>query len=108
MTQLKIPLPITMRKYGLTADEWVAMADAQGDACAICRLVPTSRRLNIDHAHAKGWAKMPPEQRKLYVRGLACFVCNNRILSKGVTSAKLRAAADYLDAHAAMTPSSRG
>jgi hypothetical protein len=33
----------------------------------------------------KGWKKMPPEQRKLYVRGLLCWTCNHYYLARGIT-----------------------
>ena len=60
----------------------IAEMQKQGGVCAICKRVPPSLRLNIDHEHVKGWKKMPPEQRKQYVRGLLCFQCNRLCLQK--------------------------
>jgi hypothetical protein len=90
------PSEATLKKYGITREEWQLMYDAQGGACAICAKAPPSGRLNIDHEHAKGWKKMAPEQRKQYVRGLLCWTCNLYILGRGVTLARLENAVRYL------------
>jgi len=90
-----MPSSITLKKYGLSAEEWQALYDKYGGACHICKKIPNGR-LNVDHFHVKGWAKLPPEERKKWVRGLACYVCNNRILTRGVTIEKLQNAVDYL------------
>lgn len=55
------------RKYGLTKEEFDALAATQGYACAICRKVPKAR-LHIDHNHETG-----------RVRGLLCSNCNTAI-----------------------------
>lgn len=72
------------RTFGITLDEYTAMADAQGGVCAICGSPPTvmggikrSRhrksappdpRLAVDHDHQTG-----------QVRGLLCIPCNRGI-----------------------------
>lgn len=93
------PTLVTLNKYGLSAAEWQAMHDVQGGACAICRITPTTGLLCVDHRHARGWKKLPPEKRKTYVRGLLCWTCNLMLVGRGVTLAKLRAAIAYLEAH---------
>lgn len=93
---IKHPTPATLKKYGLTLIEWLEILNRQGSVCAVCHKEPTSGRLNIDHEHVKGWKKMLPEERKKHVRGLACYICNNRILTKGITPEKLESAAKYL------------
>jgi len=40
---------------------------------------------------------MPPEEKKKYVRGIACFICNYRLLTRGVTLERLRNAVRYLE-----------
>lgn len=75
-TGLKTPTAGTLAKYGLSLMEWQVMAQAQDGLCAVCRRLPLSGRLCIDHEHVKKWKKMPDEQRKLYVRGLLCYTCN--------------------------------
>lgn len=90
------PTPATLKKYGLTAKDWQKILAAQGNMCGACGSVPTTKRLNIDHEHVRGWKKMEPERRKEYVRGLLCLLCNRYRLGKGATVENLRGAADYL------------
>lgn len=52
------------REYGLTPDEYDALAANQGGACAICAVVP-DKLLCVDHDHGTG-----------EVRGLLCSPCN--------------------------------
>ena len=52
--------------YGITAEEYDAMLESQGNVCAICKKPqPTKRRLSVDHDHETG-----------KVRGLLCTTCN--------------------------------
>ncbi len=99
MNQPRVPTKATLKKYGLTEAEWKAILERGGGGCAICGNVPASGTLHVDHEHVKGWKKMAPEQRKKYVRGILDWHCNAFIMRRGVTPAKLRAAADYLEAH---------
>lgn len=78
------------------------MAGKNGGACHVCLLVPSSGRLNIDHEHVKGWKKLQPSHRASHVRGLLCYICNFRLLTRGVTLDKLKRAAAYLEAHQAV------
>ena len=100
MPTLKIkicpPKPATLKKYGLSAAEWMSMLARQGGVCAICKRHPKSGRLATDHQHVKGWKKMPPERRKIYVRGLTCFLCNGKCVSKWVTRERAEAVVKYL------------
>ena len=53
-------------RYGLTAEQYIALADQHGGKCGICGEIPkTARGLHIDHCHATG-----------KVRGLLCHSCN--------------------------------
>ena len=97
--KVQAPKPQTLRKYGLTLQAWQAILRAQGGACAVCRQVPKTGRLVTDHEHVKGWKKMPPEQRKLYVRGLLCWWCNHAYLGRGITLYKARGVVAYLMAY---------
>jgi hypothetical protein len=95
------PTPATLKKYGLSEPEWKAMLDEQGGVCYVCEQEPKKGRLVIDHYHAKGWRKMPPEQRKLFVRGLLCWWCNSSFLGRGITTAKARNVVRYLERYEA-------
>jgi hypothetical protein len=90
------PTKQTLRRYGLSLEEWRVIANKQGHVCKICGKYPLKGRLAIDHEHVKGWKRMPPEQRKLYVRGLLDWFCNSKVLTKGVDIPKLEGALRYL------------
>lgn len=52
--------------YGITAEEYKLLYEAQGGRCAICqRATGAARRLAVDHNHKTG-----------EVRGLLCKPCN--------------------------------
>ena len=89
------PSKPTLRRYGLSLEEWQEMYDRQDGKCPIC--LKTMVRANVDHFHVKNWSKMPPEERKQYIRGLICFQDNYRLLGRGMTSERLYRAAQYLE-----------
>ena len=99
-----IPSGATLKKYGLSEAEWKSILDAQSGVCFVCKLVPTKGRLCIDHEHVKGWKKMPPEKRKLYVRGLLCWVCNHYYLGRGITISKAKNVVEFLERFAVRRP----
>lgn len=70
--KIKYPLPKTLEKYGLTKKDYRNIMVRQEYKCPVCGNL-LAKRTNIDHAHVKGWAKMPSEERKLYVRGILDF-----------------------------------
>ena len=81
----KVPSQGTLRRYGLCTRSWLAILEDQGNVCAICGRVPPSGRWVTDHEHVKGWKKMTPTERRKYVRGVLCFLCNGKCVSKHVT-----------------------
>lgn len=89
----------TLRRYGLTALEWVRLLLAQGGVCAVCGKVPRTGKFNTDHEHVRGWKRMPPEERKRHVRGMLCHFCNHYYAGRGITVAKAEAVVRYLKAH---------
>ncbi len=95
------PSPTTLKKYGLSAEQWLAVLNAQGNVCAICGKVPTTGRWVTDHAHVKGFKKMPPEQKRKYVRGITCWWDNKNFLARGLTIEKAKSVVIYLEAFAA-------
>lgn len=95
--QIRIPTPVTLKKYGMTSDDFVSLWNAQDGKCAICGNTPSTGRLCIDHQHGiRGWKKLPNEKRKATVRGLLCWTCNRLIVGRGVTIERLEKALEYM------------
>jgi hypothetical protein len=94
---IRDPSAQTLKKYGLSLEAWRAISPG---VCAVCRQVPRSGRLCIDHDHVKGWKKMPPERRVKYVRGVVCWRCNHYYLGRGITIERARNVVAYLEAYA--------
>lgn len=69
-TRLKKLREIHLRnKFKLTLEEYEAILDAQGGACALCECPPTPGiSLHVDHDHGTG-----------EIRGLLCMRCNNAL-----------------------------
>lgn len=80
--------------YGITQDDYDAILEAQGGVCALCQRPPKST-LHVDHEHAYGWDKMPPKERRKYVRGLVDYSCNKFKIGR-TTLAGAKAVYDYL------------
>jgi hypothetical protein len=95
---VQTPSKPTLARYGLTEGAWRKMLDAQGGKCYICEKEPKKGRLCIDHFHTPGWKKLPPECRVMWVRGLLCWYCNNRFLSRGIDVKKSKRIVEYLEA----------
>lgn len=75
-------------KYGLPAEQYVAMAEQQQGRCAICGKQPTGigrAGLVVDHDHTTG-----------QVRGLLCSACNTGLGKLGDTAEALERALAYL------------
>ena len=82
---IKVPTQATLKKYGLTSLDWLTMLEEQSWVCPIMGVTPSTGRFVIDHEHVPGWAKMPPEERKKYVRGLVSWYANHSYLARGIT-----------------------
>jgi hypothetical protein len=95
------PSKATLKKYGLTEDEWWGILHRQGDVCPICEKVPTTGRFVIDHEHVRGWKNMPDSARKRYVRGITCWFDNHSFLGRGITVQKSENVTRYLIEHEA-------
>ncbi|OMI34457.1 endonuclease VII domain-containing protein [Streptomyces sparsogenes] len=78
-------------EYRLTLTQYLALADAQGGVCVICRRAPNGgTRLYVDHCHTTG-----------VVRALLCNPCNLMI---GVYENHHRTATEYLAVYGAGNP----
>lgn len=94
--EIQYPSAVTLKKYGLTLDEWIVILHSQDDVCPICGKFPSTGRFVTDHQHVKGYRTLPPEVRKTYVRGITCWFCNRYYMSKGMTIEKAQNIATYL------------
>ena len=90
--------PQTLKKYGMTWDEYMAFVSFQRMACPLCKK-DLGEHVVVDHEHVPKWKKMKPEQRKKYVRGLVHRYCNKFLLGRAVTLEKACNVADYLLAY---------
>lgn len=95
----RVPTVITLKKYGLTEREWKAILKRQGGVCGVCQCLPASGTLHIDHHHVPKWKKMPSEERKKFVRGLVCQMCNRFYITRGITVEKAQGVLNYLKAY---------
>jgi hypothetical protein len=93
---IKRPLDKTLAQYGLLPVDFEFMLKEQGWACGCCGKTPASGRLFVDHEHVRGWKRMPPEERRKYVRGLACYTCNRFVLNHRINIKLLAGAIAYL------------
>ncbi|WP_392838620.1 endonuclease VII domain-containing protein [Streptomyces sp. LN500] len=73
--------------YNMTVEQYEAMAQVQGNKCAICHQAP-DHRLHVDHNHTTG-----------AVRQLLCRPCNYALGNAQDDPARLRAMAEYLERH---------
>jgi hypothetical protein len=90
------PKPATLKRYGLTIEEWRQLPGIAQGSCFICHQLPKSGRLCIDHEHVKGWKAMPPAKRKLFVRGAVCWRCNTTFLGRGINVDRANNVVTYL------------
>lgn len=92
----------TLNKYGLTLEDFKYILESQNGVCPICGNTPKPSKRDgkirwvIDHYHCRGWKKMPPEKRKLYVRGITCWFCNKYYLGRSITAEKSMNVTAYL------------
>jgi hypothetical protein len=96
---IRPPTPPTLKRYGLTEDDWLELLAGQGWVCAVClRRVVT---WNTDHEHVARWKTLPPEERRRYVRGVLCIHCNYRKVPSRQDAAEAARVAAYLERYEA-------
>jgi hypothetical protein len=72
-------------QFGLDRDTYSQMLSGQEGKCAICRQLPSKKKLSVDHCHATG-----------RVRGLLCTTCNSLLGRCKDNPQILRLAVEYL------------
>lgn len=73
------------RDFGLSVQEYDLILVKQNGCCAICKIVPSERRLAVDHDH-----------RTQRIRGLLCVKCNRGLGLFNDDPAFLASASIYL------------
>jgi hypothetical protein len=98
---IRPPGAATLRRYGLTADEWLALLAAQDWRCPICHKTGAGVTWNTDHDHVPGWKNKAPAERKRFVRGVLDAYCNHRRVNSRMSAEEAQRIADYLAAYEA-------
>lgn len=84
-----------IKRFGLTAEEYIDMANAQNNVCKICNNPETSnRRLAIDHNHK---CCSGSNSCKKCIRGLLCSKCNKMLGMVNDNVEILKSAIRYLE-----------
>lgn len=107
---MKLPTKLTLDKYGLTPDDYVAMWQAQEGKCGLCGVTLVGHLVNIDHLHIRRWKERSSQERKRYVRSLLHARCNRFLLGPtyyGFSARDFRLAADYLERWAHLSATER-
>lgn len=105
----KPPTRDTLRAYGLTAEDWLALCRRQRWLCPVCGEPLGNRKLAIDHEHVAGFRahktlrgrrvrSMSQDERRQHVRGILHAYCN-RFVRKWLTLDRASRILDYLKAH---------
>lgn len=112
-TTIRLPTAGTLAKYGLTADDWLALCQRQGNCCPVCGEEFGDRPLAIDHEHVRGFKArkvrsrkgrrfkvrvMAPAERRRHVRGVLHSYCN-RFVRRWLTLPRAVAIVAYLQEH---------
>lgn len=87
----------TLRKYGITAEDWLTFLALQKWQCPICERRVAS--WNIDHEHVAGWKHLPAEERRRFVRGVLCVRCNWKLVNSRISAHTAMNVAVYLAAY---------
>lgn len=119
MTPPAPPSTDTLRRYGLTAADWLAICRRQGYVCPVCLKPFGDRKLVTDHDHvagfrarkrrrakkAKGGVRkvitvrvMTPDERRRHVRGVLHAYCNG-LVRRWLTLERAESIVAYLKAH---------
>lgn len=98
---IRPPALTTLRRYGLTVDDWLGLLLAQDWRCPVCHKGSATTLFNTDHDHVPGWKNKTPDERRRYVRGVLCAYCNRRRVNSRMSALEARRIADYLAAYEA-------
>lgn len=89
------------RHFNLTAEEYQTMHDVQNGLCAIC-----GRPETMERGGKVRWLAVDHDHKDRHVRDLLCSGCNVGLGNFADDPSRLRAAAAYLERHAALAQES--
>lgn len=99
---IAVPTAPTLKRYGLTVDEWLEILAAQNWKCPIMDQLPgvspSTGKIHfvVDHEHIRGWKKLAPALRKQYVRGVISRFANGKLIQRGMTLERAERIVEYL------------
>ena len=93
---VSIPKANTLKKYGLSQEQWIEILDRQNGVCYICHRLSKTGRLVTDHEHLPKYKKLPDTLRRNAVRGLLCWTCNHYYVGRGITVDRAKNVVSYL------------
>ena len=93
------PSATTLKRYGLSAEDWLGLLAAQDWKCPICERDAAGLTLNTDHEHIRGFDKMTEAEKKPYTRGILCAYCNHRRVHSSLSGAMALRVAIYIIAY---------
>lgn len=88
--ELKPRTASSLRKYGLTVEQWKEMLAKGGGRCWICGKGGLTKHLSVDHDHAL------EKEGFLVARGLLCVRCNRALAAWEWSDEVIQKAIDYL------------
>lgn len=94
--EMKLPRPATLKKYGLSQEDWVELYNLQSGCCPICGR-KLEKTIVVDHMHVRGFKKMSDEKKRRYIRGLTDWWCNKTFLGRGITIERAKNVVAYLE-----------
>lgn len=114
MDELEITVPlgmnvvitsdVSLKKYGLDAQDWLRLLRDQGWVCRICDKPSSTGRYVVDHFHAPRYKDLTPEDKRSLIRGITCWFCNHAYLGRGISVEKARNVLRYLEEFEARKP----
>jgi hypothetical protein len=85
--------------YNISVDEYNHLLESQGNVCAICKKINSSRKpLSVDHCHSDSTQSRGTKDKQK-IRGLLCEHCNHGLGKFFDDTGLLQNAIEYLKKH---------
>ncbi len=84
-------------KFGISLEEFDVLFLQQQSKCKACKSTEhNGRNWSVDHEHIEGYADLPSNDKKKYIRGILCHPCNAGLGLFKNSIEKLESAIQYL------------